>query len=150
MPGYRVLGAAVLLLSLVGLASAVLAYLDYSSGGGYCVVSGGGEAEPSPLGGCGLLYSLPEAELFGVIHLSEAALVYFSSLVVLSVAWYLIGLSQAVYVLAGLYVAGALYVPYLIYLEYRVGTICPYCTVMHIVIISNSILLLRALLQGRM
>ena len=147
----------VLMLTLIGLVAAALAYLVYSGNEGYCIAGGeGGASIPvevigsgggGGLSGCELLYSLPQARILG-FHLSELAPPYFAVLTVLAVLWALRGDRVFLAALLGGYVVGAALVPYLVYLEYIARTICLYCTVMHAVILVNTGLTAYTLYRG--
>ena len=147
----------VLVLTLIGLAAAALAYLVYLGNEGYCIAGGEGQANipvevigsggGGGLSGCELLYSLPQARIL-CFHLSELAPLYFAVLTVLAVLWVLRWDRAFLSALLGGYVIGAAMVPYLVYLEYIAGTICLYCTIMHAVILVNTGLTAYTLYRG--
>lgn len=130
----RFKGGSLLLLvfTILGFVAGILGYLDYRGGGSLC---------PSSVDvvNCGRVYAIPQATIVG-LHLSELALVYFTLLTLVMVAYILSGWRWLLVVHLLLSIAGLSLVPYLIYLELAVArALCIYCTIMHLSIIGSSL-----------
>jgi uncharacterized membrane protein len=118
----------------VGFAASLGGYVEYkrSLSGGSLIC----RAEEEK--GCSALYMLPQAKLLGVVHLSEAAPIYFTIMLAGVAAFLLTGSTALLYLLIVLAIGGALLVPYLVYLEWLVRTLCIWCTIMHASIITDT------------
>ncbi len=139
----------VILLTLTGLVASLLSFLVYVSGNsGYCisnVVKNNGlpaitSIKNGESGGCEKLYSMPQAKVLG-LHFSVLAPAYFALITALTILWLTKEKKVFETVLIVLYAVGVALVPYLIYLEHQAKTLCPYCTAMHCVILSNLALI---------
>ena len=118
-------------LSVIGLFSSLLALRDYYSGTPVCRVD--------ERWNCKSVYSIPEAEFLG-IHLTFLAPIYFTVLTLLSTIYLYTNMEEAMLLFTILSVLGAVLVPYLVYLEARVAhAFCLYCTIMHVVILCLTV-----------
>ena len=129
----RLLPAALLLAALTGYAASIAGFLEYRGSIGVC------EGLPSPgvALDCSRVYSIPQARLLGVVHLSEAAVAYFTLLALAAIAYYPLGSRLGLKAALALSLLGAPIVPYLVYLEIWVAeAICAWCTVMHASILA--------------
>lgn len=139
MPSYIMIA-----LSLIGFAASILGYVEYrqslQEGSFICSVD-----ESSKIR-CSAVYALPQASLFGKIHFSDLAPVYFTIMLLLSLLFTATGSKTVLIVLAGLSVIGVVLVPYLVYLEIFVAhAICIWCTIMHVSIIGMAIATIKQL-----
>lgn len=148
-----------IMIAIVGLVSSLLSYNIYKSGEGYCPGTHSKNTLPSPsipvehenlsslpiitandnISNCKYLYSRPEAVVVG-IHFSELAPIYFISILIILVSYFFTYHYGLRILLGILYLVGLLTIPYLIYVEAKFGVICLYCTIMHVVIVSSSLL----------
>jgi uncharacterized membrane protein len=131
--------------SLVGFVASILGYVEYKrslQGGSFmCSVD-----ESSKLR-CSAVYALPQARLFGKIHFSDLAPIYFTAMLLLSLFFTATGSKTVLTVLAGLSIVGVALVPYLVYLELFVAyAICIWCTIMHASIIGMTVVTIKQLL----
>ncbi|MCE4617493.1 MAG: hypothetical protein F7C32_02795 [Desulfurococcales archaeon] len=135
----RIIPLAGFILTLIGLTASFLSFRTYLEHAKttYC---GFGE------GSCTFLYSVPEAKILG-IHFSLLAPIYFSIISVLHLFYYLREEPRVKLALALLYFSGLAFVPYLINVEYTYSTVCLYCTIMHIVILANSMIFAYSLIK---
>ena len=125
-----------ILLTIAGLISSLLSYHDYKAELHSAICS----ANDQPTG-CKLVYMIPEALILGRIHLSQLAPAYFTIQLALALLT-LAGLHSLMQVYKILWLAGAVTIPYLIYLEAaKARAICIWCTIMHIVIVTQVIIL---------
>ena len=126
-------GAVAIAASLIGLVAAMLSYKGYRamlSGGDFVCRPGNDES------GCATVYAVPQAWFMGRWHFSTLAPVYFSIVTATSIAYYILNISYAIYLLAILTGIGLAMVPYLVYLELRVArAVCIWCTIMHVMIL---------------
>ncbi len=68
------ISAVLLAAALLGYAASIAGYFEYSTGSGVCEIGDVGLAVVD----CSSVYSIPQAVLFGVVHLSVIAPVYFT------------------------------------------------------------------------
>ncbi len=143
----RLLQPALLLAALTGYAASIAGFLEYRGSLGACK----GLPSPGVTVDCSRVYSIPQAKILGVVHLSEAAVAYFTLLALAVIAYYPLGSRLGLRAALALALLGAPIVPYLVYLELWVaGAICAWCTVMHASIIACAALSLLCLrLQPR-
>ena len=156
---------ALVLLALIGLTAGIGAYLVYSRGGGYCPETHVTHASHETSGaaatglpglslptvssnsgsGCERLYHVREARFLG-IHYSVWAPIFFTATLLLAILYY-IGVSITLPLLVLLYAIGLAFVPWLIHLELKYGVFCPYCTIMHAIIIASFAIALYLLVK---
>ncbi|BAA81478.2 conserved hypothetical protein [Aeropyrum pernix K1] len=126
------LSHALLAVTLVGYAASIAGYFEYVSGSGVCEIGDVGFAVVN----CSSVYDIPEAVVFGVVHLSVLAPVYFTLLSLVALAYWI--RRSRIFLIASSFLSlvGVVTVPYLVYLELFVaGAVCLWCTVMHISIL---------------
>lgn len=148
-----------IIITVIGLGSALQSFYIYKTGEGYCpgtyeetsfpgstlpgeqdgigglpTIETGGETSE-----CAYLYGRPESSIAG-IHFSELAPIYFITILIILLLYYFIYHGILKILLGILYLVGLLAIPYLVYIEVKLSVICFYCTIMHIIIISSSIL----------
>ncbi len=125
-----------ILLTTAGLIASLLSYHDYKAELHSAICS----ASDQPTG-CKLVYMIPEALILGRIHLSQIAPAYFTIQLALALL-VLTGLHSIMQVYKILWLVGAATIPYLVYLEVaKARAICIWCTIMHIVIVIQTIIL---------
>ncbi|MEB3780932.1 MAG: hypothetical protein GSR85_12015 [Desulfurococcales archaeon] len=130
------------LLNFAGLLAGILSYHDYKVEVEKAVC----KADEGP-GGCKLVYMLPEALLFGRIHLSELAPVFFMLQLLIYALFQALTSNILLYIYSVLWIAASITVPYLIYLEVaKAKAICVWCTIMHAVIVIQALLMLSILI----
>ncbi|MCE4601577.1 MAG: hypothetical protein F7C08_01895 [Desulfurococcales archaeon] len=128
------------LLTLAGLLAGILSYHDYKAELRNAICSVGEEP-----GGCKLVYMLPEALVLGRVHLSQLAPIYFAFQLLLFSSYLATGSHITLLAYKILWIAGALLVPYLVYLELvKARAVCLWCTIMHIIILLQAIVLTLA------
>ncbi|MCE4613534.1 MAG: hypothetical protein F7C07_06865 [Desulfurococcales archaeon] len=128
-----------IVLSYIGLVSAVMSYRGYKSEASniVCVST----EKPSS---CKILYSIPQAFFLGRIHFSSLSLVFFGLVAVLATLRMLLGAWNhepqlamlADYASKTLWLLALPFIPYLVYLELRVArAVCIWCTIMHVIVV---------------
>jgi len=126
-----------ILLYLVGLFNGVLSYLSYKKiSKGFC--------EAGSLFSCEAVYLAPEkyTKFLGV-HFSVWAPIYFSIMLLISILYFLTQNTFIYYLLFLGGLVGLVFIPYLVYVEVKIANaICLYCTIMHIVIGINMVLII--------
>lgn len=134
--GPRFFRALLLLSIVVGYMASLAGLVEYRSSLGFCEASVG----RAVVFECDRVYSLPEARVLGVVHLSILAPIYFT-LLGLAAVWYWSGGARlALQTSVVLSLAGLVLVPYLVYLEaFRAGAFCLWCTVMHVSIVAAAL-----------
>ncbi len=121
-----------IIIALIGLISSIMALRDYSSVKPMC--------EIGKTWNCKAVYHIPQAKVLG-IHLSHAALIYFTILLFITLLYTFLGRPGILLVISILSIGGSILVPYLVYLEAKVAhAFCLYCTIMHAAIVSSAIL----------
>jgi len=121
-----------IIIAIIGLASSIMALKDYNSERPMCKLG--------KVWNCESVYHIPQAKIFG-IHLSHAALIYFTVLLLITLIYALLGSSTILLAISILSIGGTILVPYLIYLEVKVAhAFCLYCTIMHVMIASSAFL----------